>query len=78
VAVTGDPSVTTTIHAASQGTRSMGTQSVGVAGGIRFVTDDGRSGHCDIDILVEVNEDTAYTSTRGEICGFAFDVTVNG
>ncbi len=76
VAVTGDPDVTTTIHAASLAGAPQGTQSVGVRGGLLFETDDGRSGRCAIDVLVEVDEESAYQSTRGHICGFTFDVTV--
>ena len=78
VAVSGDPSVTATIHAASLAGHSYGTQSVSVVGGLRWVTDDGRSGRCTLDILVEADESTMYSSTRGEMCGFVFDVTVNG
>jgi hypothetical protein len=78
VAVTGDPDVTTTIHAASVAGEARGTQSVAVSGGLRFTADDGRSGRCTLDILVEVNPDTAFQSTRGTLCGFTFDVTVEG
>jgi len=78
VAVSGDPDVTTTIHAASLAGEPQGTQSVGMKGGVRWVTDDGRSGRCSLDILVEANPGEAFESTRGEICGFTVDVTVQG
>lgn len=78
VAVSGDPGVTTTIHAASLAGEPQGTQSVGMKGGVRWVTDDGRSGRCSLDILVEADPTGAYESTRGEICGFSLDVTVQG
>lgn len=78
VAVTGDPDVTTTIHAASLAGEPWGTQSVGVVGALLFETDDGRSGRCALDVLVEVDEGATYRSTRGHVCGFAFDVTVTG
>jgi hypothetical protein len=78
VAVTGDPDVTATIHTASIGQEPVGTQSVGVVGGLFFETDDGRSGHCDVDVLVEVDQEASTQITRGEVCGFSFDVTVQG
>lgn len=78
VTVWGDPDVTATIHAESLGGEAQGTQSVGLEGGLRYTTDDGRSGRCAIDILVEANPTTAYESTRGSFCGFVFDVTVEG
>jgi hypothetical protein len=78
VSVTGDPDVTTTIHAAALANEPLGTQSVSVEGGLAFTTDDGRSGRCDVDVLVEVNVADAVHTTRGHVCGFAFDVTVQG
>ena len=78
MAVTGDPDVTTTIHVASLGGVTQGTQSVRVEGGLLFVTEDGRRGRCSVDIVVEVDEGSAYESTRGDFCGFTFDVTVQG
>jgi hypothetical protein len=78
VAITGDPDVTTTVHAASLAGEPQGTQSVGVLGGLLFETSDGRSGRCVVDVLVEVDPASAYQSTRGRICGFTFDVTVQG
>jgi len=76
VAVTGDPDLTSTIHTSALAREAIGTQSVSVVGGLFFETDDGRSGHCDVDVLVEVNEDEGTEITRGEVCGFSFDVTV--
>jgi hypothetical protein len=76
--VTGDPDVTTTIHAAALGGEPQGTQSVTVQGGLLFETEDGRSGRCTVDVLVEVDAQGAGQTTRGQVCGFAFDVTVQG
>lgn len=76
VSVTGDPDITTTVHAESLAGESTGTQSVAVAGAFTWASDDGRNGRCSVDILVEVNEDTATQTTRGDFCGFSFDVTV--
>ncbi len=78
VAVTGDPDVTTTIHAAALANQPLGTQSVSVQGGLAFTTDDGRSGRCDVDVLVAVDADQATETTRGTVCGFSFDVAVQG
>lgn len=78
VTVTGDPDVTTTIHASSQYGEAFGTQSVAVLGAVTWVTDDGRNGRCAIDVLVEVDADNDTSTTRGELCGFSFDVTVTG
>lgn len=78
VAVTGDPDVTTTIHVATLADEPLGTQSVNVVGGLQFSTEDGRSGRCDLDLLVAVNADDAMETTRGHLCGFTFDVTVQG
>ena len=78
VAVTGDPDVTTSIHVTSLAGEADGTQSVSVVGGLAFTTEDGRSGRCDVDVLVEVDAQASTQSTRGQVCGFSFDVTVQG
>ncbi len=76
ISVTGDPDLTTTIHAESLAGEARGTQTVAVAGAFTWVADDGRSGRCSLDILVEVDTDHATQITRGDVCGFTFDVTV--
>lgn len=78
VAVTGDPDVTTTIHASSEGGVAFGTQSVAVVGAFTWVAEDGRSGRCAVDVLVEVDSDNLTETVRGDVCGFAFDVRVTG
>ena len=77
IAVTGDPSVTSTVHAASLAQRAWGPQTVSVVGGFSWVADDGRSGRCDLDIWVSADDDAGVHTTRGSICGHTFDVTVN-
>lgn len=78
VAITGDPDVTTTVHASSEYGEAFGTQSVAVVGAFTWEADDGRSGRCAIDLLVAVDVDNTTETTRGEVCGFSFDVTVTG
>ena len=76
-AVTGDPNVTSTVHAASIDQRAWGPQTVSVVGGFSWAADDGRSGRCDVDIWVSADDDAGVHTTRGSICGHTFDVTVN-
>ncbi len=78
VSVTGDPDITTTVHAESLAGESTGTQSVAVEGAFIWEAEDGRDGRCAVDILVEVDEDAATQTTQGNFCGFSFNVTVTG
>jgi len=74
VAVTGDPDVTTTVHAASMAGQSWGPQTVSVVGAVTWEAEDGRAGRCVLDIHVEA--DDVHQRTWGEACGYAFDVSV--
>lgn len=78
ISVTGDPKVTTAVHAAVRDGRPWGKQTVSVVGGLAWSADDGRSGRCALDVRVEVDPDTPSQSTRGSFCGHTFDVTVTG
>jgi hypothetical protein len=71
----GDPNVTTMVHAAARGREAWGTQKVTVLGAVTWRADDGRSGRCAVDVLVEVDPDVS-THTRGAVCGHTFDVQV--
>lgn len=77
IAVSGDPHITSTVHAASRDHRAWGPQTVAVVGGFSWVADDGRSGRCDVDIWVSADDDAGVHTTRGTLCGHSFDVTVN-
>ena len=74
VAVTGDPDVTTTVHAASMAGQSWGTQTVSVVGAVTWEAEDGRAGRCVLDVHVEADDLTQRT--WGQACGYAFDVSV--
>ncbi|MCG6957521.1 MAG: hypothetical protein LJF04_16140 [Gemmatimonadetes bacterium] len=74
IAVTGDPDVTTIVHAASMAGQSWGTQTVSVVGAVTWEAEDGRSGRCVLDVHVEADDLTQRT--WGQACGYAFDVSV--
>lgn len=76
ISLSGDPSVTSTVHAASRDNLAWGPQTVSVVGGVSWVADDGRSGRCDLDVWVSADNDAGVHTTRGTVCGHTFDVTV--
>lgn len=78
ISVTGDPNVTTAVHAATRDGRPWAKQTVSVSGALAWSADDGRSGRCALDVQVEVDPDASSQSTRGSFCGHTFDVTVKG
>jgi hypothetical protein len=76
IALTGDPDVTTQIHVATLEEELDGVLSVSVMGAVLWETDDDREGHCEIDVLVEVDPAARTQTTRGRLCQHQFDVTV--
>lgn len=78
IAVTGDPHVTTTVHAADRGGVPWGTQRVAVEGAVTWESDDGRDGRCPVDLEVVVEPDAHRQVVRGTFCDHTFDVTTTG
>jgi hypothetical protein len=76
--LTGDPSLTASAHLTTQGGRPQGLQSAAVTGGLLYVTEDDRTGHCPVDFQAALDGGTLVQTLQGQFCGFSVDTTTGG
>ena len=76
VTVTGSPSVTSTVHAASRAGQLWGAQSVTLQGTFAWAEEDGSGGRCKVNVRIDVVG--TLQTTVGDVCGYHVNVSIGG
>ena len=65
----GDPGLTIRSTLSKAAGTPIGFQSVALAGAVRWSTDDGRGGHCEVDLHTVLDPGPRTRTTTGSLCG---------